>query len=691
MKHILVLTLYLLFNSSGLMYAQDLTKFFDKKRPVCIVLIHGITNSRSTNIRLINEGKAPRDTVNSLRFSRHYWSYEFVQGLLGLESDKIYTFSDDTPAGELNATIDGWENKHSQNSIFTDYILTGCGIPPKTGPTGSCVGFVTIMMTHRDGSLSLKQQTADAASQIKRLYDEIFGLWPEAKQPQLILLCHSGGGLVARTICSKPHSLGGGISSLLNSPIPVERFSRRDLDNMEFIRNRTLYIITLSTPHEGAPIAKVANQYGQFISGIGLTLAGATFGLWNPFQDVTDQDPQILILKELCPNIMFDYNKGPLNPVLNKRSDGSLIPIYCLGGRTATWPYYFKDPNEHDNDLSSPDGGIPYKKDEIKTEHLMSNGFSNRKEYESYGLLQADYLTTLLYGITSMEMVVPELLLSGITGKSSGFDLKLLIASSNNSPLDIVNIRNIGLTGCLDLPVYNLIDFAAGARLFYLRDTWLSLNQFGFCTGRFQKFGTSTEGDGLIDCDGFVPIKSSLGVNLGTEINDFFDHTDHGSWYRFYRSAADYDNHGSIMQRIEVANFVRQKITGIAAFTNLFNQGIVEPAAGPIVSTVSRSVWPQTVDISEPIKLPISFNLEQNYPNPFNPTTTISYSIPVTSFITLKVYDILGREVTTLINEEKPAGTYNLNFNASNLTSGVYFYKMKAGEYASTKRMVLIR
>ena len=71
------------------------------------------------------------------------------------------------------------------------------------------------------------------------------------------------------------------------------------------------------------------------------------------------------------------------------------------------------------------------------------------------------------------------------------------------------------------------------------------------------------------------------------------------------------------------------------------------------------------------------FELIQNYPNPFNPSTTIRYSIPEISFVTLKVYDVLGNEVEILVNEEKPAGSYEVEFNATHLSSGIYFYKLK--------------
>jgi hypothetical protein len=86
-----------------------------------------------------------------------------------------------------------------------------------------------------------------------------------------------------------------------------------------------------------------------------------------------------------------------------------------------------------------------------------------------------------------------------------------------------------------------------------------------------------------------------------------------------------------------------------------------------------------------------SFNLSQNYPNPFNPSTEISYNLAKPSFVTLKVYNVLGREVMTLVNEKKPAGTFTINFNGTGLGSGVYFYRLKAGNFIEKKKMILIK
>lgn len=91
-------------------------------------------------------------------------------------------------------------------------------------------------------------------------------------------------------------------------------------------------------------------------------------------------------------------------------------------------------------------------------------------------------------------------------------------------------------------------------------------------------------------------------------------------------------------------------------------------------------------------EIPNSYLLSQNYPNPFNPTTTINFAIPVDNFITLKVFDTMGREVSTLVNENKNAGNYSISFDASNLSSGVYYYKLVAGgSFSQTKKMILLR
>ena len=97
--------------------------------------------------------------------------------------------------------------------------------------------------------------------------------------------------------------------------------------------------------------------------------------------------------------------------------------------------------------------------------------------------------------------------------------------------------------------------------------------------------------------------------------------------------------------------------------------------------------------IEEEMKYPLpdQYGLEQNYPNPFNPSTKIKYSIPQSSKVIIKVFDILGNEIEILVNEEKQTGTYDLTWYSKNLPSGVYFYQLRAGEFVQTRKMLLLK
>ncbi len=119
------------------------------------------------------------------------------------------------------------------------------------------------------------------------------------------------------------------------------------------------------------------------------------------------------------------------------------------------------------------------------------------------------------------------------------------------------------------------------------------------------------------------------------------------------------------------------------------------------VSFPSPGIWPVAVTaldsatitgvVSDNTGIPSGYFLYQNYPDPFNPTTVIQYAIPKAGHITLQVYDELGREVATLVNENKEAGQYRVNFNGSNLSSGIYFYRIQAGSYSAVKKLLLLK
>ena len=119
------------------------------------------------------------------------------------------------------------------------------------------------------------------------------------------------------------------------------------------------------------------------------------------------------------------------------------------------------------------------------------------------------------------------------------------------------------------------------------------------------------------------------------------------------------------------------------------NTGWAGGAFGAIVKTTNGGVTQAEEPVE--IKLPQTYSLYQNYPNPFNPSTTISYRLAGTSFVTIKVYDILGKEVASLVNEVKSAGKYTVKFSGDRFSSGVYFYQLRAGSTIQSKKMILMK
>ena len=130
-------------------------------------------------------------------------------------------------------------------------------------------------------------------------------------------------------------------------------------------------------------------------------------------------------------------------------------------------------------------------------------------------------------------------------------------------------------------------------------------------------------------------------------------------------------------------------LTAPAVGTYSVNAGYKKPSR----DYGSTSVVITLTDINEQLigLKPNRFELNSNYPNPFNPTTKIRFAIAQTAFTTLRIYSILGAEIAILINEEKAPGVYEVNFDGLNLTSGTYLYKLKAGNYSLTKKMLLLK
>jgi hypothetical protein len=133
--------------------------------------------------------------------------------------------------------------------------------------------------------------------------------------------------------------------------------------------------------------------------------------------------------------------------------------------------------------------------------------------------------------------------------------------------------------------------------------------------------------------------------------------------------------------RVNISDYYIFKLDGDTLMYSKWNVG----------SVFYPFTWTDWTSVEANDQTDQSFHLFQNYPNPFNPTTTIRYEIPERSFVLIKVYDVLGKEISTLVNEEKLNGNYEVEFNGKGLASGIYYYKITAGNYSQTNKMILLR
>ena len=145
------------------------------------------------------------------------------------------------------------------------------------------------------------------------------------------------------------------------------------------------------------------------------------------------------------------------------------------------------------------------------------------------------------------------------------------------------------------------------------------------------------------------------------------------------------DDNGLTWQQQDAPTLPIREIDNIRYGNSMYGYAITDEGY------VLKSVQSVSVVPVEMTTFATSFVLQQNYPNPFNPSTKIKYSVPQMLQVEIKVYDVLGNEIVTLVNDEKPIGNYQVSFNASNLPSGVYFYQLRAGDFIETKKMMLMK
>jgi hypothetical protein len=182
----------------------------------------------------------------------------------------------------------------------------------------------------------------------------------------------------------------------------------------------------------------------------------------------------------------------------------------------------------------------------------------------------------------------------------------------------------------------------------------------------------------------FGIVKGNDGSTLPGTLNYLVDAS--GNFVNY--SVTDLD--GSYMiQNIEAGNYTL--VSALPSFQSAQKSLSVDYLNNSTLNVDVNLTPNSTTGITDNATVITGYALMQNYPNPFNPSTTISYQLPQNSFVTLKVYNILGNEVATLVNEQQTAGKYNFNFKANNLASGVYFYKLTAGNFTSIKKLTLLK
>ena len=212
--------------------------------------------------------------------------------------------------------------------------------------------------------------------------------------------------------------------------------------------------------------------------------------------------------------------------------------------------------------------------------------------------------------------------------------------------------------------------WAVGGRLTYTNDGYVR-NIFNTTNGGMDwnlQYQDSSLGNVQVDFLDVQFINSNIGWVVGNN-GAIFHTTDGGQQWTEQYSMINYD------------------LKSVFFIDN--NLGWLVGDYGSILKTTNGGV--SFVEENEINEMPTDYSLTQNFPNPFNPTTKIRYSVPQSSNVIIKVFDILGNEIETLVNEEKQTGTYEIIWYAENLPSGVYFYQLKAGDFVETKKMLLLK
>ena len=293
----------------------------------------------------------------------------------------------------------------------------------------------------------------------------------------------------------------------------------------------------------------------------------------------------------------------------------------------------------------------------------------------------------VLHGSTdapTVDVQVRELSNATIVNDAAYGDITPYItAPAQNVTLDLLLADGVTLVNSFIAPLAGL--GGGSAAVFASGFLSPSGNQNGAAFGLFVALA---DGNVVELAAGIVPVElSSFNANVnGNNVNL--------SW----STATETNNNGFEIERKSGEEFVTIGfVKGNGTTTEVQNYTYTDSklATGTYAYRLKQIDFDGSFEYSNVINVdltaPSVFALEQNYPNPFNPSTTISYSIPQNSFVTIKVYDIIGNEIATLVNQTQSAGKYDIIFDASNISNGVYLYTIKTNDFTSTKKMILMK
>jgi photosystem II stability/assembly factor-like uncharacterized protein len=238
------------------------------------------------------------------------------------------------------------------------------------------------------------------------------------------------------------------------------------------------------------------------------------------------------------------------------------------------------------------------------------------------------------------------------------------------------------------------------SKYYYVDSTITKFEYWGYIDGKFYVTDTPSLDPNNLYFDDYLETTDTCTIdhNYGeNECRNFltlqiFGELATGQSYEFYNFLIEYwyKDYEILLENIGIAKTIKSEYSKYTYnwcdSTELIGMVKNDKVLGDTVFNILVGV-----DGKKNSNLPLNYALSQNYPNPFNPITKISYQLPFNSKVNLKIFDILGREVTTLVNEEKPAGSYEVEFNGSNLPSGIYFYKLQAGNYSSIRKMISLK